>query len=173
MNNHKIVYSKTITNCLSTGIDYLTGAEVKNIKDQLKIDEGYRDVIYLDSENLKTFGIGHLVTDADPEKNEPISTKVSKARIDQAFTDDVQTAITSLKQVFPSVIGWPSEVKQILVNMIFNLGATRLKKFKKFGEALERKDWDKAADEMVDSKWYGQVGKRSERLVARMRNVAK
>ncbi|KAH3697099.1 hypothetical protein DPMN_084585 [Dreissena polymorpha] len=54
--------------------------------------------------------------------------------------------------------------------MVFNLGG-KLRQFVKLGEALDARDWHKAADEMVNSKWYGQVGKRAERLVARMRNV--
>ena len=32
-------------------------------------------------------------------------------------------------------------------------------------------DWNEAADQMVDSRWYRQVGARAERLVERMRNV--
>ena len=36
---------------------------------------------------------------------------------------------------------------------------------------VDNQDWNGAADEMVDSRWYRQVGKRAERLVERMRNV--
>ena len=37
--------------------------------------------------------------------------------------------------------------------------------------AVEESDWERAADEMVDSNWYKQVGDRAKDLVARMRNV--
>ena len=48
--------------------------------------------------------------------------------------------------------------------MWFNLGLTRLLGFKKFLAALEAEDWDRAAEEMLDSKWAVQVGPRSTRL---------
>jgi len=38
-------------------------------------------------------------------------------------------------------------------------------------KAIEEKDWSRAADEMVDSRWYKQVTNRAERLVQRMRAV--
>ena len=47
-------------------------------KDQLRVeladDEGCKYSIYLDHLNLPTFGIGHLITEADPEFGEPIGT---------------------------------------------------------------------------------------------------
>lgn len=57
----------------------------------------------------------------------------------------------------------------ILIDMCFNMGITRLSKFKKFLAAFRAKDWQKAADEMVDSAWYKQVGRRSVHHVAQMR----
>jgi hypothetical protein len=36
---------------------------------------------------------------------------------------------------------------------------------------VDAKDWNAAADEMVDSTWYKQVTKRADRLVMRMRDV--
>ena len=37
---------------------------------------------------------------------------------------------------------------------------------------VDARDWNLAAEEMVDSRWYAQVGKRAERLVDRMRALA-
>lgn len=52
--------------------------------------------------------------------------------------------------------------------MAFNLGAAGFRGFKRFNLALTRLDYDTAAHEMRESKWYGQVGKRAERLVRMM-----
>jgi len=52
--------------------------------------------------------------------------------------------------------------------MSFNLGITRLLKFKNFLKAMEDKDWDKAAVEMIDSRWAIQVGPRAVRLKDRV-----
>ena len=40
------------------------------------------------------------------------------------------------------------------------------------GSGVDERNWERAADEMVDSRWYAQVGPRAERLVDRMRNVS-
>ena len=45
-----------------------------------------------------------------------------------------------------------------LINLCFNLGITRLLTFKKALQAMADKDYLKAADEFLDSKWAAQVG---------------
>ena len=65
----------------------------------------------------------------------------------------------------------PEEVQQIVANMMFNLGRTRLSKFRGMKRGVDARDWNAAADEMVDSRWYHQVTNRAERLVQRMRAV--
>jgi len=55
--------------------------------------------------------------------------------------------------------------------MMFNLGYPRLEKFKGMYFNISTRNWQGAADEMVDSKWYRQVTNRAERLVQRMRQV--
>ena len=59
--------------------------------------------------------------------------------------------------------------RKVVLDMLFNLGAAGFRKFRKMIAALERGDYDTAAAEMVDSKWYHQVGTRARRLVEMMR----
>lgn len=54
--------------------------------------------------------------------------------------------------------------KAVLVDMCFNMGISKLKTFKKFLSALERANYNVAADEMLDSKWARQVGSRAQDL---------
>ena len=65
----------------------------------------------------------------------------------------------------------PEEVQLIVANMMFNMGRTRLSKFKGMKRGVDSRDWNAAADEMVDSKWYRQVTNRADRLVQRMRRI--
>jgi GH24 family phage-related lysozyme (muramidase) len=65
----------------------------------------------------------------------------------------------------------PEEVQHIIANMMFNMGRPRLSKFKGMKAGVDARDWNKAADEMVDSRWYQQVTNRAQRLVDRMRAV--
>jgi GH24 family phage-related lysozyme (muramidase) len=54
---------------------------IKQLREQLEIDEGVKYVIYLDHLGLPTFGIGHLVTKTDPENGQMVGTGVSKERV--------------------------------------------------------------------------------------------
>lgn len=134
--------------------------------------EGVVYSIYLDSEGLPTFGIGHLVTKDDKEYGWDVGTPVGDDRVIEAFSKDLEVAEQECKLLFPSLRSYPDEVQCILVNMTFNLGRPRLSKFKKMIAAVEAEDWNTAADEMMDSRWYRQVKTRGVELVKRMRDVA-
>ena len=92
-------------------------------------------------------------------------------RVQELFTQDLQTALNDCKDVFPGFDTFPEEAQRVIANMMFNLGKPRFKGFKKYIAAVKSRDWNKAADEMVDSKWYRQVKGRSQRLVERMREI--
>lgn len=62
--------------------------------------------------------------------------------------------------------------RDVVISMIFNIGYSGFLKFKKMIEAIEAKNYEKAADEMLASEWALQVGKRSYELSEMMRNDA-
>jgi len=141
------------------------------VYEQLKIDEGVVYEIYLDHLGYPTFGVGHLITDADEESGKPVGTAVSEERVKKCFERDLTTAIGECQALYEDFDTWPDEVQQVLVNMMFNMGRTRLSGFKNFKAALDAKDWKKAAVEGRDSKWYKQVTNRAERLMKRLEVV--
>jgi len=146
----------------------------KAVYEQLKIDEGVEYVIYEDHLGYPTFGIGHLIVKGDEELGKPIGTPVSVERVKECFENDLDIAIGECNALFEdkdTFSNLPDEVQQILVNMMFNMGRTRLSKFKNFIAAIEAKDWKTAAAEGRDSLWYRQVTNRAERLMVRMENV--
>lgn len=139
---------------------------------QLEYDEGCKYEIYLDHLGLPTFGIGHLVTEDDPEHGKMVGTPVSEERVVEVFENDIQITISECKKLYDNWDDLPDEVQLICANLMFNMGRPRLSGFKKFNSALAQKDWQTAADELVDSRYYRQVTNRAERLVQRMRNVS-
>lgn len=141
------------------------------IKEDLIKHEGYKQEIYLDTEGLATFGIGHLVTEDDMEYGWPVGTPVEKERIDNVFEQDFAIALSDARALFLNFDSLPDQVQRVLVNMAFNLGRSRLGKFKNMIVAVNEGNWAKAADEMVDSRWYNQVGNRSVELENWMRNT--
>jgi lysozyme len=62
----------------------------------------------------------------------------------------------------------PEECQHIIANMMFNMGRPRLSKFKGMKAAVDARDFKRASEEMVDSRWYTQVPNRARRLVNRM-----
>lgn len=145
---------------------------IEIVKEDLVRHEGYVTEIYLDSENLPTFGIGHLVTEDDMEYTWPVGTPVTDERILQVFHDDCDIAYSDACALVLNFAGQTVNAQRVLVNMSFNLGRSRLGQFKKFLKAVNEGDYQKAADEMINSKWYHQVGNRSKELVEIMRGGA-
>lgn len=141
------------------------------IREDLVKHEGFKDEIYLDTEGLATFGIGHLVTEDDMEHGWPVGTPVEHERIENVFEEDFEVAVTDARVLVLNFDTLPTQVQRVLVNMAFNLGRNRLGKFKNMIKAVNEGNWAKAADEMVDSRWYNQVGNRSVELENWMRNA--
>ena len=141
--------------------------------EQLKIDEGVVYEIYHDHLGYPTFGVGHLVLESDEEFGKPVGTPVSEERVKECFENDLNIAIRECDALYEDgqFDNLPNEVQQILVNMMFNMGRTRLSKFKKMHAAILKEDWKTAAVEGRDSRWYKQVTNRAERLMSRLEAV--
>lgn len=145
---------------------------IEQLREEISIDEGVKYEIYLDHLGLPTFGIGHLVRDDDPEFGQPVGTAVSEDRVNECFDKDVEIVIDDCRQLYEDFDDLPGEAQLIIANMMFNMGRPRLSKFKGMKRGVDARDWNAAADEMVDSKWYRQVTNRADRLVQRMRSIA-
>ncbi len=145
----------------------------ESVYDQLKIDEGVEYEIYKDHLGYPTFGVGHLVLKSDYEYGKEVGTPVSVERVKECFESDLDIAISECDALYEEgVFGdLPGEVQEILVNMMFNMGRTRLSKFKKMHAAILEANWTEAAKEGTDSLWYRQVTNRADRLMERLSNV--
>lgn len=139
--------------------------------EEIKADEGEILSIYKDHLGYDTFGIGHLVTEQDPEHGQPEGTPISQERVQAAFAIDIQKSIYYCEAQYNQWNNWPEEVRLIMVNMMFNMGPTRMAKFKNMHSALSMQDWKQAAAEGRDSLWYRQVTNRAERLMSRLEKV--
>lgn len=145
---------------------------IDQLRMELEYDEGCKYEIYLDHLGLPTFGIGHLVTEDDPENGQEVGTPVDEARVVEVFEQDVQITIGECKKLYDDWDDLPEEVQLIIANMMFNMGRPRLSQFKMMKAAVDARDWAEAAIQMADSKWYNQVPNRAGRLCERMKNVA-
>ena len=137
---------------------------IEALREQLKIDEGVKYEIYKDHLGYPTFGIGHLITENDPEHGEPDGKEISEDRVNEVFATDVAKFVSESKILFPDLDELPDVAQQVIVNMAFNMGRPRLSKFKNFIAGVNDRDWTRAAEEMMDSRWATQVGDRAIRL---------
>ena len=145
---------------------------IDKLRKELERDEGVRYEIYLDHLGYPTFGIGHLITKYDPERGVSVGREISNERVQAAFQNDIAIVLTDCKKLYIEFEYLPEEVQLIIANMMFNMGYTRLRKFKGMKRGVDARDWETAADEMVDSRWYNQVQRRADRLVVRMRTLS-
>ncbi|MBL4707088.1 MAG: glycoside hydrolase family protein [Flavobacteriales bacterium] len=134
---------------------------MNNFYEQIKIDEGLRLKPYRCSAGKLTIGVGRNIEENGISEEEAIhllknDIERSDREVDSVFTD---SQIKSLS----------NQRKEVLVNMMFNLGKKKFLKFKKMIDAIQFKNWGRAADEMLDSKWAAQVGRRALRLANIMR----
>jgi lysozyme len=134
----------------------------------LMLDEGMRNKVYRDTERYLTAGIGHLVVPSDKLDE---GDRISDDRVRSLFDTDLDTAIHGAYSAIPSLATHPISVQEVIVQMTFNLGVAGLLGFALMLDALERKEYVRAADEMKSSKWYRQVGARAKRLEQTMRKA--
>ena len=145
--------------------------DLEKLRKELEIDEGCKYEIYNDHLGYPTFGIGHLVVEHDAEYGKEIGTYVSENRVIKVFEQDIKTVLSDCNRLYEDFEDLPEEAQRVIANMMFNMGYTRLSKFIGMKSGVDARDWNEAADEMVDSRWYYQVINRANRLVERMRNI--
>ena len=107
------------------------------------------------------------------DSGKDVGFEVSEERVWEVFQQDLQVSIMECCALYETSTfeAFPGEVQEILVNMMFNMGRTRLSKFRKMNGALIEGDWKTAAIEGRDSRWHKQVTNRAERLMVRLENV--
>ena len=141
--------------------------DIELCKAEIKRHEGEVLEIYMDSLGYKTLGVGHLCQPSDPEYDWEVGTKVSQEVVDMYYEDDFNKHYKEAIHVFGSEEDFeklPEPIQRVLVNMCFNLGGSRLSKFRNMLKACRDHDWKKMAVEMEDSRWFKQVGRRSVEL---------
>jgi len=143
------------------------------LREQLKFHEGLRLKPYYDTEGIKTIGVGRNM-EANPPDDE-LGRRVGPDGISEQeamklLDNDIDKCVRDVERNISSY-GRLSEPRQhVLLDMCFNLGINGLLKFQNMLAAVDRGDYARAADEMLNSKWANQVKGRATRLANMMRN---
>ena len=155
----------------------------KEYYDMIALNEGVKPKVYKDSKGHRTIGVGFNLEDAGNRKilkkeginiNELFEGKeLNDKEIKNLYNHSLTQAFNDAQKFDKGFAKRPESVKKAIVDMSFNLGLTRLNKFKKMREGLEANDYSTAADEMVDSEWFKQIKSRGPRTVGLMRSASK
>lgn len=119
--------------------------------EQLKRHEGVVPHAYQDHLGYWTIGAGRLI---DKRKGG----RLRPHEIDYLLANDVEDFVKEVKRNLPWWENLDPVRKAVLVNMAFNLGIKGLLGFKNTLKFVEQGDYDRAADNMLKSKWATQVG---------------
>ena len=129
-----------------------------SIEDQLILHEGLRLKPYRCTAGKLTIGVGRNLDDKGISRDEAMI----------LLRNDIAEVTAQLER-FDWFRALGPVRRKVLIDMAFNLGMGGLMGFQKMIEALERGDYERAADEMIYSRWYRQVGERGRRLERMMR----
>lgn len=148
--------------------------------EQIMIDEGYRENVYLCPAGKLTWLFGRNIEDrpiSTPEWNLLRNMLSEGKTMRQWAAKLLKIECTSLVDGFDRhdiiLKELPNEVAAILLNMGYNMGLTTFnpKKWPNFFREIEERNWGLAAIAGIDSRWYNQVGQRSKRLMKAMAAV--
>lgn len=136
------------------------GTKIDRTAEMIKTHEGCRLKPYVDTVGVLTIGYGRNLQ----------HNGITKEEADFLFNRDYLDAKADAL-IFVGPEHWPklNEPRQaVLIDMAFNLGATRLGEFKGFRKALQEERWQGAGMHMRSSLWFVQVKKRALRLLKMM-----
>lgn len=123
-------------------------------------DEGVIAKAYLDSRGIVTAGIGRNLRDVGLRPDE----------IDLMYRNDRQATLELLDRILPWWNALPEPAARGLCNMAFNLNH-KILGFAKMLDALQKRDGDRAAAELLDSAFARQTGARAERIAELFRSA--
>lgn len=148
-----------------------------DMKEQLKIYEGTKQYqtklgyykngkfwTYKDSLGFSTIGYGHLVL-----KGEDFTQGLTDVEADKLLDFDIAIA---LSDVLSLGLNLPKQSKwnDFMVLMVFQLGLTKTRQFKKFLAALKAGNYATAIIEVKDSNWYRQTPNRVDQMIRAVLN---
>ena len=139
----------------------------EELKEQIKEHEGFVPRTYKDSLGKKTIGFGHLCVEPEQWDDDK---EYTREELERVFDNDFKEALKNAE----SLIGERSInfiAKQVIIEMVFQLGIGGVGKFKKMWLALDSEDYGEASFQMMDSLWAKQTPNRAEKLSQKMRSA--
>ena len=131
-----------------------------SLREQLIRDEGKKPFAYQDSLGYWTIGVGRLI---DQRKGG----RLTDDEINYLLDNDIREKTAQVLNALPFAKDLDEVRFSALVNLAF-AGIGTLLQFKKMLVAMQARNWDEAAKQLLDSKYATQVGDRANRLAKQL-----
>jgi|TARA_Y100000033_G_scaffold41000_1_gene41273 lysozyme len=139
----------------------------EELKEEIKLHEGFVPRTYADSLGKRTIGYGHLCVEPEQWDDDK---EYTKEELNVVFEKDFNEALKNAEHL----IGERSindTAKEVIIEMVFQLGIGGVGKFKNMWSALDREDYGEASFQMLDSLWAKQTPARAGKLAGKMRSA--
>ena len=131
---------------------------MQKLLEMLKRHEGVESHVYRCSAGFETIGAGRNISKS--------GLGLSDDEVDYLLENDIVRVIKELSSEYPWFKDLDDVRKDAMIDISYNLGATRLRGFKKALAAMEVADHKTAAEEFLDSKWRRDVKGRAHELAS-------
>ncbi len=136
----------------------------EKLEEHIKLREGFKNKVYLDTLGKPTAGTGHLLT-LKERKEYPVGTKIDSKILDRWLKSDLELALSACNDQCMALKIYDTDFKIALTSVNFQLGCNWYNKFPKTWKALCDKDYDSAIAEITYKKpgepeysdWYKQT----------------
>ena len=120
--------------------------DLDNLKEMIAKHEGYEPRVYKCTNGFDTIGYGFAIKDLYMSK------EVANLILDRKIRD-ILDRIKGNEDWDEWFLDKPKNVQEVLINMIFQIGFTGVRKFKKTIQYIKDNNFLLASEEMLDSKW--------------------
>ena len=135
---------------------------MKRLIETLKRHEGVKYYVYKDHLGYETIGVGRCL-------KQGVGLGLTHDEVDYLLINDINRCLEELDAAFPWFKDLTEIRREAMINLCFNLGLTRLRKFEKALAAMSIHNYEEAANEFLDSRWAKQVGNRAKEVTELIR----
>ena len=129
--------------------------------ESIKKHEGFSAMVYKDSLGIDTVGYGFAIKDLELDSD--ICEMILERKV-KNLKDRIEIKFDWYKYM-------PQEIKDIVVEMCYQMGVYGFSRFKKTIAFLQNKEWEKASVEMLDSRWAQQTPNRAKEMSDKVKKL--
>ena len=144
--------------------------DMNRLMKSVKAHEGFRNSVYKDTLGKRTVGYGHLCVEDHWEDNR----EYTVPELERVLEADLNNAIQGAEELCSDCPVLDDQAKEIIVEMVFQLGKTGVSKFRNMWKALQEDppNYFEAHVQMLDSRWAKQTPGRAAEMAEQMQGLA-